>query len=87
MNRIEKAARAISASAKKSATADIHLVPSALIAELNAAIAEADIIAKARAAEAAKIANCRHELDDEDTCRLCGENFAVHFALKFAGLL
>ena len=30
---------------------------------------------------------CEHDLDDGDTCKLCGENFSVHLALKGAGLL
>ena len=30
---------------------------------------------------------CAHDLDDDDTCKLCGENFTTHLALKGAGLL
>lgn len=31
--------------------------------------------------------NCRHELDEQYKCKHCGEDFAVHLALKGAGLL
>lgn len=30
---------------------------------------------------------CAHDLDDEDTCKHCGESFSAHLALKGAGLL
>lgn len=31
--------------------------------------------------------DCPHDLNDNDQCEICGEDFATHLALKGAGLL